>query len=64
MNSLELHDRALREQVSIAPGPIFSATGRFTNCVRLNCGDTWSDRVERALETVGRIAGEMAGETA
>lgn len=40
------------------PGPIFSATGRFSNCIRISCGYRWSDVIDRALLTLGRLAGE------
>lgn len=55
-NALELHDRALARGISIAPGPIFSAKQRFTNCLRLSCGWPWSGRMERAIRTLGELA--------
>ncbi len=59
VNSLELFDRALAAGVSIAPGPIFSAKGKFRNFIRLNCGIPWSPEVERAVERLGRLARQM-----
>jgi DNA-binding transcriptional MocR family regulator len=59
VDSLELHERALKERISIAPGPIFSATMRYRNFVRLNCGYTWSDRIEGAMKRLGEMVGEM-----
>lgn len=55
-DSLELHSRALAQGISIAPGPIFSAKGRFRNCIRVNCGQPLDARVESALEKLGRLA--------
>lgn len=55
-NALELHDRALARGISIAPGPIFSAKQRFTSCLRLSCAWPWSDRIERAIRTLGELA--------
>ncbi len=55
-NALDLHDRALARGVSIAPGPIFSAKQRFSNCLRLSCAWPWSDRIERAIRTLGELA--------
>jgi DNA-binding transcriptional MocR family regulator len=57
VDSLELQDRALEEHISVSPGPIFSARQRYRNYVRLNCGYPWSDRLDRALRTLGRLAG-------
>ncbi|MDO2286031.1 PLP-dependent aminotransferase family protein, partial [Escherichia coli] len=47
--------------ISLAPGPIFSATRRFAHCARLNYGHPWSARQEKAMETLGRIAQSLAG---
>ena len=41
---------------SVAPGPMFSATGRFRNCVRINCAVPWSTEVETALQRLGALA--------
>jgi DNA-binding transcriptional MocR family regulator len=55
-SALDLHDRALARGVSVAPGPIFSAKQRFSNCLRVSCGWPWSDRVEGGIRTLGAIA--------
>ncbi|MEJ8859268.1 PLP-dependent aminotransferase family protein [Variovorax robiniae] len=60
VNALELHRRALALGISIAPGPVFSATGGFAHHLRLNYGHAWDARSERALATLGRLAGECA----
>jgi DNA-binding transcriptional MocR family regulator len=57
VNALELHRKALEEyKIGIAPGPIFSPKQRYQNFIRLSCGSTWSDRIEQALITLGRLA--------
>lgn len=55
INALKLYEDALAEHISILPGTIFSATGRFKNCIRINCGHTWSETHDRALLTLGRL---------
>lgn len=55
-DALALHETALARGVSIAPGPLFSASGRFANCLRLNCAVPWSERVEKGVATVGALA--------
>jgi DNA-binding transcriptional MocR family regulator len=55
-SALDLHARALERGISVAPGPIFSAKQRFGSCVRLSCGYPWSERIERAVATLGRLA--------
>jgi DNA-binding transcriptional MocR family regulator len=55
-SALELHDRALAHRISVAPGPIFSAKQRFASCIRVSCGFPWSEQIEGAIRTLGRIA--------
>jgi len=55
LDSLELFRRAREKGISIAPGPIFSNSGKYRNFLRLNAAH-WSPKVERALETVGGLA--------
>ncbi len=64
VDSLRLFDEALREGISITPGPVFSARLRFRNCLRLNCGRPWSAAIEGALATLGRLAAAQARRTA
>lgn len=52
---LALHAEALKAGVSFAPGPIFSASGRFRNCLRLNCGVPFTAEVEGAIGTLGNL---------
>ncbi|MCQ4314854.1 PLP-dependent aminotransferase family protein [Stutzerimonas zhaodongensis] len=59
VNTKELHVQALERGISIAPGLIFSNTEQFNHCVRLNCGLPWSTEAERALKTLGELAGEL-----
>ncbi|HEY1270166.1 MAG TPA: PLP-dependent aminotransferase family protein [Candidatus Binatia bacterium] len=56
IDSLDLHRKALKERVSIAPGPIFSAKQKYKNFIRISCGEPWTDRIERAMETLGNLA--------
>ncbi len=56
-DSLALHRTAMAAGISIAPGPMFSASVDFGNCVRINFGHPFDARVEAALETLGRAAG-------
>lgn len=58
-DALELHRRALAEGIGIAPGAIFSTSRRMRGCLRINCGNQWSPRIERALATLGRLAHEV-----
>ncbi|HUP22511.1 MAG TPA: PLP-dependent aminotransferase family protein [Thermoanaerobaculia bacterium] len=55
-DALTFFERALERGIGTAPGPIFSASGRFRNCLRLNAAVEWSERVDWALEELGRLA--------
>ncbi len=59
VDSLELYDRALKHGITITPGPLFSASGKYRNCVRLNAA-FYSERTAGALATLGRLACELA----
>lgn len=56
VDSLALYESTMREGISIAPGPMFSASDRYRNCIRLNCGYAWTPVIERALARVGELA--------
>ncbi len=55
VDTLALHRQALSLGISVAPGPMFSAKREFANCLRLNYGHPWDERVEDALQSLGRI---------
>ena len=57
-DSMRLYGLAIREGITIAPGPIFSATGKFRNYLRINAA-FWSERTEGAIQTLGRLAAEL-----
>jgi DNA-binding transcriptional MocR family regulator len=54
VDTLKLCHRMLKHKVSIAPGPIFSATQKYRNCIRLNCAQPWSVPLEKALILMGK----------
>lgn len=57
-DAMALHEKAIARGISVAPGPIFSAKGKFENFIRLNCSCPWTPELERALMTLGELAGE------
>lgn len=54
-DSFALARKALRNGVSIAPGPLFSASGRFANFIRLSSARAWDARMDRAVATLARL---------
>ncbi len=55
VDSLQLFHQALEQNISLAPGPIFSATRRFGHCARLNHGYPWDEHSEAAMATLGAL---------
>lgn len=60
VDAMTLQDRAAREGISIAPGPIFSATGQYRHHIRLSLGFAWNARIAGAITRVGTLAKELA----
>lgn len=56
INALAVSEKALEQGIAVVPGPIFSTTAKFDNCLRLSCGVSWSAKLEESLMTLGRIA--------
>ena len=59
VDTLVLTHRAIEHKISIAPGQIFSASQKYRNCIRLNCAQPWSPRLEAALIELGRLVQAM-----
>jgi DNA-binding transcriptional MocR family regulator len=55
VDSVDLHHRAIQSGISICPGIVFSATGKYRNCVRINCGLLWTPQVEQAIPTLAKL---------
>ncbi len=58
INTVALQRQAVSRGLSVAPGPAFSASGAFSNYLRLNAGHPWSARTRDALDL---LAGLIAG---
>jgi DNA-binding transcriptional MocR family regulator len=55
IDAMALHRLAIEHGISVAPGPMFSATHGFENCIRLNYGHPWSPRFDEAIRTLGEL---------
>ncbi len=56
LDAVQLHEACLAEQVLVAPGTVFSTSGRFRNCLRIGVGGEWTQGHVPALKRVGQIA--------
>lgn len=57
--AMRLFEEALALGIRVAPGPMFSNTGRYDHFVRLSCGLPFSPQVEAAYATLGRLVQAM-----
>jgi len=59
----DIYQEALKENILLAPGSLFSLKSKFTNCMRLNAG-TWNKRVEQAIKHIGQLCVDYQKSTA
>lgn len=58
VDALALHREAVAEGIAFMPGQLFSASGRYRNCLRLNCGNPWNDAIAAAVRRLGTLVRE------
>ncbi len=59
VDTLKLYHKAMAAGISTAPGALFSAKSKFSNFLRLNCGNPWCESIENALRTLGQLAAQQ-----
>lgn len=60
VDSRQVFAQAKAAHVGVAPGAAFSLTRRYDHCIRLQCGESWSPRIEAGLQTLGSIVTRLA----
>ncbi|HHJ13964.1 MAG TPA: PLP-dependent aminotransferase family protein [Gammaproteobacteria bacterium] len=55
-DAMAIFHQALAKGISIAPGPIFSASQKYANFIRINCAQPWDERLEAAILFLGQLA--------
>jgi len=55
INAFELYKAAIAQQISIAPGQIFSTDSRFSNFLRISFGAVYDDAIDKSLQVLGEI---------
>ena len=58
---IDIFNKALEHNIGVTPGILFSATRRFRNHLRINCGFPWNDANVQAIETLGKIVCNCRG---
>jgi DNA-binding transcriptional MocR family regulator len=59
LNAYHLYQEALKHQISVAPGQLFSARAQFGNCLRISYARPWDEEVEEGLKTLGKLIKKM-----
>lgn len=62
VSSTALFERALDLGIRVAPGPLFSNTGRYERFLRVVCGTPYAQDVEWAYTELGRLARQLQAE--
>ena len=55
IDTVALQRQAVSRGLSVAPGPAFSASGAFSNYLRINAGHPWSARTRDALDLLADL---------
>ena len=63
IDSIKLVERCRDVGVDFAPGPLFSATGKFRNSFRLNYSEQTMEKREGAIKVLGKVIREFHPET-
>jgi DNA-binding transcriptional MocR family regulator len=52
-----VYERAINDNLAYVPGELFSASGMYRNCLRLNCGNPHTPEIEDAVRRLGLLFG-------
>lgn len=59
VDTAKLYHLAMKQQISIAPGRMFTLQDQFHNCMRLCFGFPWTDELKFKLKQLGSLAKTM-----
>lgn len=60
VSSQAVFDAALKEDILVSPGLLYSNSNRFDHYLRLNCGSTYSRQIDDAIRMLGQIVHQLA----
>lgn len=55
IDTMRSYAAAIAEGVAYVPGDLFSPSGMYRNCLRLNCGNPHTSEIEDAIRRLGRV---------
>ncbi|HZI53347.1 MAG TPA: PLP-dependent aminotransferase family protein [Chitinophagaceae bacterium] len=59
INAFKLRTEAMKHNISIMPGKIFSASCNYSNCIRISFGKPWNDDADYGLMMLGKMIRKM-----
>lgn len=59
VNTLDLFQQALKYNINISPGRIYTLQDRYYNCMRLTFAQPWSEKVEKGIRKLGELVKGM-----
>ncbi len=54
-DTTQIYERAIAQNLAYVPGELFSASGMYRNCLRLNCGNPHTPEIEDAVRRLGVV---------
>ena len=60
IDAYKLCTEALKHNISVAPGQIFSASSNYSNYVRISYGKPWNADIEYGVMMLGRLIKKMS----
>jgi DNA-binding transcriptional MocR family regulator len=61
INSFRLRAEAMKHDISIVPGKIFSGSNDYNNCIRISFGKPWNADADYGLMMLGKLVKKMIG---
>jgi DNA-binding transcriptional MocR family regulator len=59
VNAFKLRAEAMKHQISIMPGKIFSASGNYDNFIRISYGKPWDNDADYGMMMLGKMIKKM-----
>lgn len=56
IDTAALWRQAIAAGIAFVPGDLFSPSGLYRNCLRLNCGNPWSEAIDTAVRRLGELS--------
>jgi DNA-binding transcriptional MocR family regulator len=58
-DAFKLYYLAMKKQISIAPGQLFSSDARYSNFIRISFGALMNEQIKKGIITLGQLIKNM-----